>query len=202
MNSELARDAGKPDEFPNDGLPEVAVLGRSNVGKSSVINTLVGRKNLARTSGTPGKTRRIHFFSVERALYLVDLPGFGWARVGREERAAWQPMVEAYLLGTREALRGAVLLIDLRRGPRDEERSLLEWLAAEGIEVRVIFTKSDKLGSARVRQQARAFAKDLELEDGHWAPVSSSKRQGYAPVVRWLREWTSVEFKRADGTAF
>lgn len=202
MNSELARDAGKPDEFPDDGLPEVAVLGRSNVGKSSVINTLVGRKNLARTSSTPGKTRRIYFFAVERGMYLVDLPGYGWARVGREERASWQPMVEGYLRGTREPLRGAILLIDLRRGPGDEERSLLEWLASEGIEARVVFTKSDKLKSSRARQQASAFAEDLGLEEGHWAPVSSLKRQGFAPLVRWLKDWTNVEFKRADGGAF
>jgi GTP-binding protein len=202
MNSELARDAGKPAEFPVDGLPEVAILGRSNVGKSSVINTLVGRKKLARTSSTPGKTRRIHFFAVEGAMHLVDLPGFGWARVGREERASWRPMVEAYLRGTRESLRGAILLVDLRRGPGDEERSLLAWLAAETIDVRVIWTKADKLKPQKGQRQAREFARELELEEGSWTAVSTLKGTGFAPVVDWLRDWTSVEFKRADGTAF
>lgn len=202
MNSELARNAGKPDEFPEDGLPEVAVLGRSNVGKSSVINALVGRKNLARTSSTPGKTRRIHFFAVERAMYLVDLPGFGWARVGKEERAAWRPMVESYLRGSREPLRGAILLIDLRRGPGDEERSLLEWLAAEQIDARVIWTKADKFKPQKAQQQARLHAAALGLEPGHSAPVSSLRGSGFGPVVGWLREWTGVEFRRADGTRF
>lgn len=202
MNSELARDAGKPSEFPDDGLPEVAVLGRSNVGKSSVINALVGRKNLARTSSTPGKTRRIYFFRVEGALYLVDLPGFGWAKVGREERAAWQPMVESYLRGTRAALRGAIVLIDLRRGPGDEERSLLEWLRSEGIEVRVIWTKSDKLKAGQVARQADGFAAELGLERGQSAAVSSLRTRGFAPVVEWLREWGGVSFRRADGTPF
>ena len=202
MNSELARDAGKPDEFPDDGLPEVAVLGRSNVGKSSVINTLVGRKNLARTSSTPGKTRRILFFAVEQAMYLVDLPGFGWARVGREERASWRPMVESYLRGTREPLRGAIVLIDLRRGAGEEERSLLDWLAEEQIEARVIWTKADKFKPQKRQQQAREFARDLGLEDGSWTAASSLKGTGFAPVVGWLREWAGVEFRRADGTAF
>lgn len=202
MNSELARDAGKPDEFPQDGLPEVAILGRSNVGKSSVINTLVGRKKLARTSSTPGKTRRIYFFSVERAMYLVDLPGFGWARVGREERASWQPMVESYLLGTREPLRGAILLMDLRRGPGDEERDLLDWLAAEQIEVRVIWTKADKLKPRKGQQQAREFERALGLEAGSAAMVSSLRGTGFPQVVGWLREWTGVQFRRADGTSF
>lgn len=202
MNSELARDAGKPDEFPADGLPEVAVLGRSNVGKSSVINTLVGRKRLARTSSTPGKTRRIYFFAVEGAMHLVDLPGFGWARVGREERASWRPMVEAYLRGTRESLRGAILLIDLRRGPGDEEKSLLDWLAAEAIDARVIWTKADKLKPRKGQQQARAFARELELEEGGWTAVSTLKGTGFAPVVGWLRDWTGVDFRRADGSPF
>lgn len=202
MNSELARDAGKPEEFPDDGLAEVAILGRSNVGKSSVINALVGRKNLARTSSTPGKTRRILFFAVERAMYLVDLPGFGWARVGREERASWRPMVESYLRGTRQPLRGAILLIDLRRGPGDEERSLLEWLAAEQIEARVIWTKADKFKAQKGQQQARAFARELGLREGSWAAASSLRGSGFAPVVGWLREWSGVEFRRADGTAF
>ncbi|MBW2280383.1 MAG: YihA family ribosome biogenesis GTP-binding protein [Deltaproteobacteria bacterium] len=202
MNSELARDAGKPSEFPDDGLPEVAIMGRSNVGKSSVINVLVGRKNLARTSSTPGKTRRIHFFQVEGAMYLVDLPGFGWARVGRQERAAWQPMVESYLRGTREALRGAILLIDLRRGPGDEERSLLDWLHHEGIPARVAWTKSDKLKPGKAAQQARAFATELGLEPGQSAAVSSLRARGFAPLVGWLQEWTGVPFRRADGTPF
>ena len=111
-------------------------------------------------------------------------------------------MVEAYLRGTRESLRGAILLIDLRRGPGDEEKSLLDWLAAEAIDARVIFTKADKLKPRKGQQQARAFARELELEEGGWTAVSTLKGTGLAPVVGWLRDWTGVAFRRADGSPF
>ena len=205
LSAEWLATAADRGGFPDSDLPEVAFLGRSNVGKSSLLNALVQRKKLARTSSSPGKTRLIHFFAVVRPdvkLNLVDLPGFGWARVGREERAAWQPMVESYLRGAREPLRGAILLMDLRRGPGDEERSLLEWLQNEQIEVRVIWTKADKLKPQKAQQQAARFASELGLEPGSWAPASSPRVKGFAPVVGWLREWTGVEFRRADGTSF
>ncbi len=143
VNAELAHDAAELAQFPTDGLPEVAVLGRSNVGKSSFINRLVGRRQLARTSSTPGKTRRIHFYRLEQSVYLVDLPGFGYAAVSRVEQRAWRPLVESYLRGSRAALRGCVLLVDVRRGPQQEERELLDWLAAERIPTRLALTKAE-----------------------------------------------------------
>lgn len=202
MNSELAFDTGGPREFPADGLPEVAVLGRSNVGKSTLINTLVGRRNLARTSSTPGKTRRIYFYRVESASYLVDLPGFGYASVGRAERDSWRPMVESYLRGDRAELRGAIVLIDLRRGPRDEEYSLLEWLASEQIDTRVAWTKSDKLKRGEVARQAEAYARDAGLPAQNAAAVSAKTGAGVGAVAEWLRAWTGVAYLRADGGAF
>ncbi len=104
VNAELAHDAAELAQFPADGLPEVAVLGRSNVGKSSFINCLVGRRKLARTSSTPGKTRRIHFYRLDNSAYLVDLPGFGYAAVSRVEQSAWRPLAESYLRGTRRVV--------------------------------------------------------------------------------------------------
>ena len=197
MNVQLHANAAKPAEYPRDGLPEVAVLGRSNVGKSSFINALLGRKRLARTSSTPGKTRRVHFYRIEDAAYLVDLPGFGYAAVAKTERASWRPMVEAYLRGERAPLRGALLLVDARRGLRDEERELLAWLAAEGVPARIVLTKADKL---KRNERARALAAAREEFAGDVVAVSALKREGLGAVAAWIREWTGLELVAAGGS--
>ncbi|HZO08413.1 MAG TPA: ribosome biogenesis GTP-binding protein YihA/YsxC [Myxococcota bacterium] len=164
LHAELLVVASRPEEFPRAELAEVAFLGRSNVGKSSLLNRLVNRKQLARTSTTPGKTRLVHWYRVERAvgaLCFVDLPGYGYAKVGQDERRRWKRLVEAYLEG-RPALRAAVLLQDLRRDAADDERLLLEWLAERRIPALVALTKADKLPlgprGVRARALARAFA--------------------------------------------
>ena len=149
LDARLLTTAAAPEGFPREGIAEVAFLGRSNVGKSSLLNALVGRKALARTSSTPGKTRLANFFLVERDLtsraarrvLFVDLPGYGWAKVAKTERAAWQKLVEAYLDG-RVPLRLAILLHDLRREPGDDERDLLAWLAARGVPTLVAITRA------------------------------------------------------------
>ena len=201
MEAELAHDAAGPAQFPGDGLPEVAVAGRSNVGKSSFVNALAGRRKLARTSGTPGKTRRIHFYRLDGRAYLVDLPGYGYAAVGREERRAWRPLVESYLRGGRAALRGAILLIDPRRGPEREELDLLEWLAAEGIAARVVFTKADKFKPAALARRRAELLARLPLADGDVACASSLSGRGLAAPARWIEAWTGLEIRRPDGAA-
>jgi GTP-binding protein len=183
-------------------LPEVAVLGRSNVGKSTLINRLVGRKGLARTSATPGRTRRIHFYRVDERAYLVDLPGFGYASGSKTERAAFAPLVESYLTRSRVSLRGALVLIDARRGVQEDERELARYLAAEGIAARVALTKCDKLGRAEVARARREVAEKLGLDEAHVAAVSAQQSSGLGPVAAWLREWSGVAFKRADGLDF
>jgi GTP-binding protein len=140
--------------WPAGRLPEVAFLGRSNVGKSSLLNCLVSRHGLARTSSTPGRTRLINFFCVNQKWIFADLPGFGYAKVSQEMRKNWQAMVEGYLAG-REQLKAAVLILDLRREPGEEERDLLDWLSDLRIPFLLAATKADKLGKNE-RQQALA----------------------------------------------
>jgi GTP-binding protein len=186
LHSELLTVASKPGEFPRAELPEVAFLGRSNVGKSSLLNKLVHRKQLARTSTTPGKTRLVHWYRVERsagALCFVDLPGYGYARVGQEERRRWKVLVEAYL-EKRDGLRAAVLLQDLRRDVSDDERLLLEWLAERRIPALVALTKADKLGMGRRGARARELAGQLGLARERVVTTSAERGLGIAELWR------------------
>jgi GTP-binding protein len=174
-----------PAGFPDDGLPEVAFLGRSNAGKSSLLNALAGRRELARVSGTPGKTRALHFFHIERlddedrvrTLLFVDLPGYGFARVAKSERAAWQKLVESYL-HARAPLRAAVLIQDVRREVSDDERDLVAWLAERGVPVLVALAKSDKLKGGARGLRLRALRADYGLDESRVFATSASTKLG------------------------
>lgn len=174
-----------PAGFPTEGLPEVAFLGRSNAGKSSLLNALSGRRELARVSGTPGKTRALHFFHVERlddddrvrTLLFVDLPGYGFARVAKSERAAWQRLVESYLAG-RTPLRAAVLIQDVRRDVSDDERDLVAWLAERGVPVLVALAKSDKLKAGARGLRLRALRADYGLGEARVFATSAPTKLG------------------------
>jgi GTP-binding protein len=148
--------AAQPSDFPPPSLPEVAVVGRSNVGKSSLINTLVGQTGLARTSRTPGRTRLVNWFEIEERFHLVDLPGYGYAEVSQATRESWRPLIERYLV-ERTSLAGVLLLIDIRRGVLDEELDFVPWLAQHAMPVVVALTKADKLAKhKRVLEVMRA----------------------------------------------
>lgn len=162
--------ASRPGEFPAADLPEIAFAGRSNVGKSSLINTLAGVSGLARTSRTPGRTRLLNWFHLDLpkashghdAIYFVDLPGYGFASVDRTMRASWRPLMESYL-GERSTLKVVALLIDIRRGVEDEERDFVPWLLEKRITVVPVITKADKLGKAKRLPIAAAVKAELGL---------------------------------------
>lgn len=176
--------AGK-DGYPGLGLPEVAFAGRSNVGKSSLINCLAGRKGLARTSSTPGRTQIINFFSVDDLLMLVDLPGFGYARVPERIRAGWQEMIEQYLEDS-PGLRLVVHIVDARHVPGALDRQLQDWLAARGRKSRVVATKIDRVPRSRRAATLRAVAESLQVNEV--IPFSAVTGEGKRELWRILKE--------------
>lgn len=152
----FAGSAASPEQFPGDGLPEVAFLGRSNVGKSSLLNALAGIRNLARVSSTPGRTRLVNFFRVGDDFYLADLPGYGYARVSEAERRSWEGLVTSYITD-RTPLALAVLLVDLRHEPTAGDETMRAWLDHEGLPYVVVGTKADKLSKSEVARRKRAL---------------------------------------------
>ncbi|HST06998.1 MAG TPA: ribosome biogenesis GTP-binding protein YihA/YsxC, partial [Gemmatimonadaceae bacterium] len=167
---------------PESSLPEVAFAGRSNVGKSSLLNTLVRRKSFARVSRTPGRTREINFFRINNEFVLVDLPGYGYARISKEKKAEWRPMIESYLRRTTQ-LRGIVLLLDIRREPSDDDRAMLDFLAETEVPTIVALTKLDKLGRAAGRERATEIARSLELEAEQVISFSSQTGEGRVELL-------------------
>ena len=152
-SAEFIKSATKPSEYPEGNFLEVAVAGKSNVGKSSLINTLLNRKNLAKTSSSPGRTQTINFYRVNGKISLVDLPGYGYARVSLSIRETWKAMVESYLQ-TRREIRLVVLILDARRGAAPDDLALLDWLDYHGLPCTVVLTKADKLSQIeRARQK-------------------------------------------------
>jgi len=164
ISAEFIKSATKPSEYPRGNFPEVAIAGKSNVGKSSLINALVNRKNLAKTSSSPGRTQLINFFLVNGKFSLVDLPGYGYARVPPQVRKTWKPMVESYLQ-TRKEIRLVILILDARRGASPDDLALLDWLDYHKIPSLIALTKVDKLSQLERARQKKALA-DVSLFSG------------------------------------
>lgn len=162
---------------PEADLPEVAFAGRSNVGKSSLLNRLIHRKKFARVSNTPGRTREINFFRVNEQFMLVDLPGYGYARVAKERRASWRPLIEGYIRRS-PALRGIVQLLDLRRDPSADDVEMLDFLADLGVPTVVVLTKMDKLSRREAPERVREVARSLELDLEQIIPFSAVTNEG------------------------
>jgi GTP-binding protein len=174
--------AAEAKQFPPENLPEIAVVGRSNVGKSSLINTLTGQDGLARTSRTPGRTRLVNWFEIDGKFHLVDLPGYGYAEVSREMRESWRPLIESYL-SERKTLAGVLLLIDVRRGVQDDELDFVPWLEARDTPIVVALTKADKLAKNKRMLEVSKAKKTLGLRRDPFA-VSAQTGEGIDPLWR------------------
>ena len=177
ISAEFVTSAAKPAQYPPALLPEIAFAGRSNVGKSSLINTLVNRKRLVKTSSTPGRTQLINFFDINQQVGFVDLPGYGYAKVPVSIRKQWGQMIETYISG-RETLKGVVVIMDIRRIPRQEELNLLGWLAHYSIAGISVLTKTDKLSKNKQTKQHHLIARTLERDKDDFILFSAKTRRG------------------------
>ncbi len=192
---EFIKSAVKPAQYPEYNFPEIAFAGRSNVGKSSLINTLINRKNMVKTSSRPGCTQLINFFLVNDELSLVDLPGYGYAKVSKKIRAQWQPMVETYV-GTRDNLLGLILLMDIRRDPGKEERDMLRWLETNQMPCLLVLTKADKLSKTKQSKQLDAACSAFNRERNGIVLFSAKTRQGRQTIwdeIHNLIDWYQEE---------
>lgn len=162
---------------PDPAGPEIAFVGRSNVGKSSLLNRLVKRKAFARVSNTPGRTREINFFLVNKQFVLADLPGYGYARISKERKKAWKPLIEGYLKQS-ESLRGVVQLLDLRHDPTDDDMDMLDFLADLGVPTLVVLTKVDKLNASGRAERTDAILRQLSLDEEQVITFSAKTNEG------------------------
>ena len=189
ISAEFVTSAASPTQYPRQRLPEVAFAGRSNVGKSSLINTLVHRKNLVKTSGTPGKTRTLNFFVVNGRFSFVDFPGYGYARVPREMQASWRPMVEAYMKH-QDMLRAVVHIVDFRHTPSELDWQLRAWLLNKQVTVLTVATKTDKVKRNQRAAHEREIRRGLALPDDEPLLLfSSHNHEGRLRLWQRLMPW-------------
>ncbi len=188
--AELETVCGISSRIPESSSPEVAFAGKSNVGKSSLINGLLNRKSLARTSSQPGKTQTINYYNVNDMLYLVDLPGYGYAKVSEEVREKWGRMIERYLHGSRQ-LKTVFLLVDIRHAPSENDRTMYQWILYQGYEPVIIATKLDKIKRSQVSRQLKILKEGLEVKPGtKMIPFSAETRQGRDEIWELIEDVT------------
>ena len=186
-NINLETVCGLTSQLPDNQLPEIAFAGKSNVGKSSLINALMNRKSYARISATPGKTQTINFYNINEELYLVDLPGYGYAKVSEQEKAKWGKLIERYLHGSAQ-LKAVFLLSDIRHDPSANDKMMYDWIVAQGYNPIIIATKLDKIKRSQVDKHLKAVRQGLNLVRGTKVlPFSSVTKQGKDDI------WAFVE---------
>ena len=193
-NSAIALTVGNAKQFPRDPKPEVALSGRSNVGKSSLINTLLGRKSLARVSSAPGKTITINYYGIDGKMYLVDLPGYGYAKRSRESQRSWSTLTEDYFLKnpSADAIKLVIQLIDIRTGPTDDDIMMRNWLIDNDVPFIVVATKTDKLSSKQLSEAIDKLKKEYFMGTGVTIiPFSSVTRIGKDEVWKQIYEYIS-----------
>jgi len=177
-STEITMSAVNKSQYPPEGIPEIALVGRSNVGKSSIVNTLLNRRNFARTSQTPGKTRTINFYLINEEFYFVDLPGYGYARVAKSEKQKWGGIMERYL-EDRDVLCSIFLLVDIRHEPTEDDKLMYEWLKHYGYNCAVVATKSDKISRGQYQKHISIIRRKLQMAaEEKVIPVSSLKKTG------------------------
>lgn len=179
---------GITSRLPENDRPEIAFAGKSNVGKSSLINALMNRKSYARISATPGKTQTINFYNINGELYLVDLPGYGYAKVSEKEKAQWGALVERYLHGSSQ-LKAVFLLIDIRHEPSDNDKMMYQWILDQGYQPVIVATKLDKLKRSQVQKQMKILKEGLSLIPGtKMIPFSSVTKQGRDEIWEFVEQ--------------
>lgn len=181
-SSEITMSAVNKSQYPDEGIPEIALVGRSNVGKSSTVNTLLNRRNFARISQTPGKTRTINFYLINNEFFFTDLPGYGYAKIAKSEKEKWGKIMERYL-EDREELCAIFLLVDIRHEPTNDDVMMYEWIKHFGYNCAVIATKSDKISRGQYQKHINIIRKKLQLDaDEKIIPISSLKKTGVEDV--------------------
>lgn len=191
-NSEFVISAVRPEQYPADGLPEIALAGRSNVGKSSLINRMISRKNLARTSATPGKTQQLNYYRINEDLYFVDFPGYGYAKVSKQQRFAWGKMMEKYLL-ERDELKLVMQMVDMRHEPSKDDVMIHEWLRHHGLPVVVVATKMDKIPKTRRPKHLKVIKEALGLRaEDPFVPFSSEEGWGKEELWAIIESYAGI----------
>ena len=191
-NVNLETVCGITSKLPDNELPEIAFAGKSNVGKSSLINALMNRKAYARISAKPGKTQTINFYNINEAVYLVDLPGYGYAKVSEQEKFQWGQLIERYLHGSKQ-LKAVFLLIDIRHDPSANDKMMYDWIVAQGYNPIIIATKLDKIKRSQIQKQVKAIKEGLKLQPGTVViPFSAETKQGREEIWELAEEVCSL----------
>jgi len=192
VNSEFKISVASVSGIIRDGMPQIAFVGRSNVGKSSLLNMLTNRKGLAITSSTPGRTRLINYFTINKSFYFVDLPGYGYAKASKSKSEAWQALIEPYLVKNQD-LKCVCVLVDIRHKPSDLDKLMCQFLEYHHIPFIIVATKADKLSRSKVKPEAQKIANELGVGVGNIYTTSSSSKLGQAEVLAKLDQFLEVE---------
>ena len=185
-NARFEKGAVRPEQYPDNDIPEITFVGRSNVGKSSLINALLNRKNLAKVASKPGRTREINFFNVDDTVYFVDLPGYGYAKVSKEVKYAWSESIETYL-NTSKKLKMIVMVVDIRHTPTDDDKMMNKWLVNSSLPYLVVATKMDKIPRSKLKERLLDISGTLKLDSNTpLVPFSAETKEGRETLMNYI----------------